>query len=371
MSKDKQVRIFCDFGAEGIWNTGEKGLPISEGLRRRLEEWNWWFDIAYDHDANKRDMDIEEFSAVGLELAHAVKVELPDWTVIYLDEAAQDRAFLLQDRFGIEPPRCAWEYPITLGESAAVRSQINALERTFGQDPLGVGTPSPVQSWPGQRVAVVGCRAYQSGWQVRWYVRHLPPSVTVVTGCAPGVDSVAHEEAIACGLATRLVPGSVEDDALIRDDPDRLMAFWDGESRRTLMAILHARAAGIPVTLIDAVGKEIPYLQALIAAEETSVFTEWVEARERMGRPIAVDVKLPDLLKRLWDPFIAYRKAGVGKKWYGGPVASGQDGWYSFGWSEPQWCRPNGPFVSRDEALEDSRCAYLNIKYALPDCRRW
>jgi hypothetical protein len=35
-----------------------------------------------------REFDYEPFSQEGLAIAHAIKMELPDWTVVYFDEAA-------------------------------------------------------------------------------------------------------------------------------------------------------------------------------------------------------------------------------------------------------------------------------------------
>lgn len=345
MDREKRVRIFCDFCADGIWDVGKAGLPISEELRRRLEEWNWWYDLAYDHDPDQRDMDIEEFSAIGLELARAVKAELPDWTVVYLDEAAQDRAFVMKDRFGVEPPRCAWEYVVTLGDSA---------------------TP---QSWPGQRIGIVGSRNYEADWNVRWFVRSLASGVTVVTGCAPGIDSVAQGEASARDLSTRMVPASANDAALVLDEPDRLVAFWDGRSHRVMTVILHARAEGIPVTIIDAAGNEVPIIQLLVMAEEQGVFAEWLDLRRRMDRPVDVDDIDEDYLRRLWCPSVGYQDVGQGEEWSEGPVT--EAGWYVFTWDDPGRYRPDGPYRSCEEAITATRLSYFNVKYKLGGWRRW
>jgi len=337
---EKHVRIFCDYYAHGIWGVDEDLLPISDRLRRRLAEWNWWYDLS--RNKNDLDFDVEEFSAVGLELAHAVKVELPDWTVEYLDEAASKRARHMRDTYGIEPPRCAWEYVITLDFSAP--------------------------SWPGQRIAVTGSRNYRWVGVVRRFIQHLPAGVTLVTGCAPGIDSCVQEEAALRGLGLRLIPGSLTDDALIQDGPDRLVAFWDGDSRRTLMTILHARAARVPVTVIDRDGNDSPVLAALVAAEQRGAFDEWIEIRRRSWRPIDVGQD-HRLLNELWSPRVVHLDIGAENPFWDRPITKA--GWYTAKGKGDRASLPSGPFASREEAVDASRLAYFNIKYRLPHWGSW
>jgi hypothetical protein len=83
-----------DFCAEGVWSEDGAAmspfdLPINIDLQEKLQAWNWWYDIGYE--GRCPDFDIDEFSAVGLELAVELKRQLPDWTIEYFDESACDR----------------------------------------------------------------------------------------------------------------------------------------------------------------------------------------------------------------------------------------------------------------------------------------
>jgi hypothetical protein len=108
MGGAKWVRIMADYCAEPLW--GPDGtmqyldeLPISADLRARLAAWEDWFDL---HSLDNPDFDRAAFSQAGLELACDVKAQLPDWTVIYFDEAAAN---------GRSPdaPRETFEYEVT------------------------------------------------------------------------------------------------------------------------------------------------------------------------------------------------------------------------------------------------------------------
>lgn len=98
LSDDKWVRIMADYGTEGspVWSQdgtlediGE--LPVSSGLRAALEGWVNWYDCDSDnhdlHNDSTTPWDVVAFASVGLTLARLVKRSLPDWTVIYFDEA--------------------------------------------------------------------------------------------------------------------------------------------------------------------------------------------------------------------------------------------------------------------------------------------
>lgn len=52
-----------------------------------------------------------------------------------------------------------------------------------------------------ERVAIVGAEAHPDLSIVRRFVRALPGGTTVVSGAAAGVDTVARETALECGLA--------------------------------------------------------------------------------------------------------------------------------------------------------------------------
>lgn len=105
----KWVRILADSSAEGVWEIGGGGttadaLPVPAALIQRIRAWQAW----YDRDEDKWGLfrgDVVAFSAEGLAIARAVKAALPDWTVVYLDSAAAERA----EEGG---PRAAFEYEV-------------------------------------------------------------------------------------------------------------------------------------------------------------------------------------------------------------------------------------------------------------------
>jgi hypothetical protein len=91
--RDRWVRIFCDYSADPVWAKDGGGcdledLPVSASLAARLRAWARRYERK---DSGLLVIDWDEgpaFTAEGLAIAKAVKAELPDWTVIYLDEAA-------------------------------------------------------------------------------------------------------------------------------------------------------------------------------------------------------------------------------------------------------------------------------------------
>lgn len=90
LTDDCWVRIMCDCGAEGVWNRAGtcvdlEELPVDDALRRRIRDWQEVYD-AHD-DVDGPPLDVGPFAAEGLAIARAVKAQLPDWTVVYYDEA--------------------------------------------------------------------------------------------------------------------------------------------------------------------------------------------------------------------------------------------------------------------------------------------
>jgi hypothetical protein len=76
----------------------------------RLLAWQGWYHHFGGEDFKDAPsgLDIYSFSAEGLAIAKAVKAELPDWTVIYHDEAKCSHGLRRLDR-----PRSEFEYEIT------------------------------------------------------------------------------------------------------------------------------------------------------------------------------------------------------------------------------------------------------------------
>ena len=82
----------ADYGAAGVWDHDgaplDPGkLPLSPKLRARLARWCTRFKRSFE-----TEIDLDAFTAEGRAIARAVKTELPDWSVVYFDEAAAARA---------------------------------------------------------------------------------------------------------------------------------------------------------------------------------------------------------------------------------------------------------------------------------------
>jgi hypothetical protein len=111
-AEERWVRIMCDYSADGVWHKDGAGdsadkLPLERTLIERIRRWQDWYETQLD-DAN---FDVNAFSAEGLSIARAVKNSLPDWTVIYFDEAELARA-------SPGAPRSVFEYEVRLDSIA-------------------------------------------------------------------------------------------------------------------------------------------------------------------------------------------------------------------------------------------------------------
>lgn len=112
---DRWVRIMADYCSDGVWDSEGCGctvddFPLSDGLRAAIRAWAEWYDRDCDDGMpDPRPFPRAEFSAHGLALAHQVKAELPDWTVIYFDEEQAAKA-------GWGGDRSAFEYEIKAGD---------------------------------------------------------------------------------------------------------------------------------------------------------------------------------------------------------------------------------------------------------------
>src|SRR5687767_10881130 len=100
--EERFVRIMCDYTAEGVWHKDGLGaaaeLPVDATLIERILRWQAWFETALYDD----NFDDSAFAAEGLAIAKAVKDALPDWTVVYFDQARAD----------LDAPRDTYEYEI-------------------------------------------------------------------------------------------------------------------------------------------------------------------------------------------------------------------------------------------------------------------
>ncbi len=92
LNRTKWVRIMCDFSANGIWDKQGYSchfdeLPVSADVKSMIAGWQEWYEHS-EHSEMSHWFDAGAHAAFGLFIARLVKRQLPDWTVIYFDEAA-------------------------------------------------------------------------------------------------------------------------------------------------------------------------------------------------------------------------------------------------------------------------------------------
>lgn len=120
-----KVRIVADYCSKGYQfldddARAEGELRVSAALMSRLSDWN----DRYEDNCHPRDyedvggmkFDFVAFAKEGLEIARAVKRELPGWTVVYWDESLD--WFLSRDPRNYDPARS--EYEVTLKDALTV-----------------------------------------------------------------------------------------------------------------------------------------------------------------------------------------------------------------------------------------------------------
>jgi hypothetical protein len=81
----------ADYGAAGVWDHDgaplhPDKLPFSPKLRARRARWCARFQKSFE-----TEIDLDAFAAEGHAIARAVKAELPNWSIVYFDEAAAAR----------------------------------------------------------------------------------------------------------------------------------------------------------------------------------------------------------------------------------------------------------------------------------------
>lgn len=112
------VRIFADYGSPG-WLLADEAarqhplLPVSDDLLDKLADWSARFescDPTHYEDIRGSCFDFMAFAAEGLELARAVKRALPQWRVLYWDEAMD--WFLARDPRHRDRGKAEYEVPL-------------------------------------------------------------------------------------------------------------------------------------------------------------------------------------------------------------------------------------------------------------------
>ena len=118
--RDKWVYIDAEFDAQGIWTKGGSAcsahdVPVSEDVVQRILEWqrryNYEAPPPFDREGYVwGSFDVEDFSRQGLDIARALKTQLPDWTVVYFDLHKLFEA----NQLGKGEDRSYYEYEIKL-----------------------------------------------------------------------------------------------------------------------------------------------------------------------------------------------------------------------------------------------------------------
>lgn len=103
------------------------------------------------------------------------------------------------------------------------------------------------------KLAIVGSRNWYSPRRVREFVQALPLDTVIVSGGAVGVDSDAEQAARERGMTVEVykpdwkkhdrAAGIIRNRQIV-DAADKVVAFWDGESRGTKFTIDYARQHG-------------------------------------------------------------------------------------------------------------------------------
>lgn len=109
------------------------------------------------------------------------------------------------------------------------------------------------------KVAIVGSRNWPYRSAISFYVQKIArehPKAVIVSGGAEGVDKWAEETARVCGLAVEIylpdwkthgrAAGPIRNRSIV-EAADKVVAFWDGESRGTKSSINLAKKLGKPL----------------------------------------------------------------------------------------------------------------------------
>lgn len=136
LNRHRWVRIMCDVSADGVWDLEGRAcdsddLPIAPDLIERIRCWQEHYEAIENSLEDGRDGNWQAFSAEGFAIARAVKAALPDWTVIYFDEASACTVPFDDRRRRITE----YEYEITLNrerheQASNTLARLNAVPTT-------------------------------------------------------------------------------------------------------------------------------------------------------------------------------------------------------------------------------------------------
>jgi hypothetical protein len=109
------------------------------------------------------------------------------------------------------------------------------------------------------RIAIVGSRNFSKPELVFNFVKQLSEDTVIVSGGARGVDTWAELAAKKRGLGLLVFPAEWDKygkragylrNITIVENCDKVVAFWDGQSRGTQHTVSIAKSKNIPVKII-------------------------------------------------------------------------------------------------------------------------
>lgn len=111
----KYVKLMADYASSGVWESDglmmdSDDLPISNRIKEMIFRWMCWYEESQfflPPEERTVDFDIQNFSKIGEQIAKEIKLELSDWTVVYMNEE-------YMNMFDLEKDRDIYEYEIVL-----------------------------------------------------------------------------------------------------------------------------------------------------------------------------------------------------------------------------------------------------------------
>lgn len=113
------------------------------------------------------------------------------------------------------------------------------------------------------RIVVCGSRTWRDADAIRTRLMDLPSDAEIIVGGAAGADWLAERVARDLGFTVRVMPAEWRDKhgaynpragferntRMLDENPDLVIAFWDGTSRGTENTLKGAEARGIKVEI--------------------------------------------------------------------------------------------------------------------------
>jgi hypothetical protein len=114
------------------------------------------------------------------------------------------------------------------------------------------------------KILVCGSRSWSDGDVIERRISRLPNEAVVIHGGASGVDSIAGASANRHGLTVQVFRPNYDADGrrapllrnlrMLDEQPDLVLAFWDGDSRGTAHTLINARNRGIRCEVVRPLG---------------------------------------------------------------------------------------------------------------------